>query len=142
MRCRSSYIRSILERFNVSRTSPIPAFPSVILRAVKEKNIEGVPFREVVGSLMWIADQTRPDIANAVQAVARYSYEPREVHWEVARKILAYLRATAHLGITYHAKSDVVVNVEVYVDADYASEDTARRSISDAAVMCCNSPVA
>ena len=138
----SSYIRSILERFNVFRTSPIPASPSVNLRAINEKNVEDVPFCEVVGSLMWIANQTRPDIANAVRAVARHSHEPKEVHWKAAQKILAYLRATAHLGITYHAKSDVGVNVEVYVDANYASEDTARRSISGAAVMCCDSPVA
>ena len=89
---------------------------------------------------MWIVNQTRSDIANAVRAVARHFHEPKEIHWKAAQKILAYLRATAHLGITHHAKSDVGVNVDV--DADYASEDTARRSVSGAAVMCCNSPVA
>ena len=122
----SSYIRSILERFNVSRTIVIPAFLSVNLRALKEKNVEGVPFREVVESLMWIVNQTRPDIANAVWVVARLSHEPKEVRRKAAQKILAFLRTTAHLGITYHAKSGVGENVEVYVDADYASEDTAR----------------
>ena len=30
------------------------------------------PFRELVGSLMWPSTQTRPDISNAVRAVARY----------------------------------------------------------------------
>ena len=94
-----------------------------------------MPFREVVGSLTWIANQTRPDIVNAVRAVARHSHEPKEVHWTAAQTILAYLRAAVHLGIIYHAKSDVGVNVEVYVDADNASEDTARRSISGAAVV-------
>ena len=44
----------------------MPAFPPMHLRAVKEdKGAEGVPFRKVVGSLMWIANQTRHDIANA-----------------------------------------------------------------------------
>ena len=35
------------------------------------------PFRELVGCLMWLANQTRPDIANAVRAVARYTNSPR-----------------------------------------------------------------
>ena len=31
------------------------------------------PFRELVGSLMWLSTQTRSDISNAVRAVARYA---------------------------------------------------------------------
>ena len=33
----------------------------------KDEDAGDVPFREVVGSLMWIANQTRPDISNAVR---------------------------------------------------------------------------
>ena len=40
------------------------------------------PFREVVGSLMWIANQTRPDISNAVRAVARHFHEPKKKSME------------------------------------------------------------
>ena len=42
------------------------------------------PFREVVGSLMWLANQTRPDISDAVRAVARYCHAPKLVHWQAA----------------------------------------------------------
>ena len=35
------------------------------------------PFRSLVGHLMWIANETRPDILNAVRAVARYSAAPK-----------------------------------------------------------------
>ena len=46
-------------------------------------------YREMVGSLMWIANQTRPDIANAVRAVARFSsHGPKEVRVEAAGKII------------------------------------------------------
>ena len=38
------------------------------------------PFRELVGCLMWLTNQTRPYIANAVRAVARYTNSPREIH--------------------------------------------------------------
>ena len=48
------------------------------------------PFRELVGCLMWLANHTRPDIANAVRVVARYANQPREVHWRTAIGILEY----------------------------------------------------
>ena len=73
----ASYIRSVLDKYNVSRKSPSPASPRVDPRPVREQeNAAGVSFREVVGSLLWIANQTRPDISNAVRAVARHSHEP------------------------------------------------------------------
>ena len=139
----TSYIRSVLERFDISRSSSLPAAPSVNPRPVKDDyDAENVPFREVVGCLMWIANQTRPDIANAVRAVARHSHDPKEIHWKAAQKILQYLRATADLGLIYRAGPDVDVNLSVYADADYAKEDAARRSVSGGAVLCGGSPVA
>ena len=66
------------------------------LRSLRDDKIaKDVPFREVVGCLMWIANQTRPDIANSVRAVARHSHEPKESHWKAAQKILEYLRTTS-----------------------------------------------
>ena len=145
----TNFIRSVIDRFHVSRSSSIPASPSVDLRAVSdEESAEGVPFREVVGSLMWVANQRRPDIANAVRAVARVSHDPKKTHWKAARKILDYLRATAHLGLTYRRGDGLDVGVgydlgvEVSVDADYASKATDRRSVSGAVVTCGGAPVA
>ena len=38
----------------------------------KDDRVENWPFRELVGILMWLSISTRPDISNAVRAVARY----------------------------------------------------------------------
>ena len=100
-----------------------------------------VNFREIVGSLMWIANQTRSDISNAVRAIARFSHNPKEVHLKAARKILEYLNATAHLGLTFRRESsleDVQLEygIETYVDADYAHKVEDRRSVSGVAVCC------
>ena len=59
----------------------------------------------MVRSLMRIANQTRPDIANTVRAVARFSHDPKEVCVETARKIMEYLSATSHLGMTLREDS-------------------------------------
>ena len=131
-----SYIRSVLERFNICRTSSIPASLDSNDRSLKEDEGAGdVPFREVVGSLMWIASQTRADISNAVRAVARHSHEPKKSHWKAAQKILNYLLETAHLTLKFKRDSSVDVGILVYVDADFASKATDRRSVSGAMVF-------
>ena len=111
-----TYIRSVLERFNICRTSSIPAFVANDNRSLKEDEGAGdVPFREVVGILMWIASQTRPDISNAVRAVARHSHELKRSHWKGAQKILNYLLETAHLTLKFKHDSSVDVCTLVYV---------------------------
>ena len=50
---------------------------------------------------MWLANQTRPDTANAVRAVARYANQPRELHWRTAIGILEYVFSTSDFGVTF-----------------------------------------
>ena len=59
------------------------------------------PFRELVGSLMWLSTQTRPDISNAVRAVVRYCDAPKFIHWKAALGILRYVRRTSSFRITF-----------------------------------------
>ncbi|CAM9850875.1 unnamed protein product [Sphacelaria rigidula] len=79
-----------------------------------------------MGSLMWIANQTRPDIANAVRAVARFSHEPRLTHYKAAQKILQYDLECVQLDY----------DLDTYVDADYAHKAKDRCSVSGVAICC------
>ena len=92
------------------------------------------PFREVVGSLMWLANQTRPDICDAVRAVARYCHAPKLVHWQAALCIVGYLKSTSGFGITFQRGSGV--DLVVFADANYAEKATDRRSVSGGVVLC------
>ena len=90
---------------------------------------------------MCIANQTRSDIANAERAVAMFSHNPKEVHVRAVRKIIEYLRATAHLGLTFGKDSkldDVQLeyDLETYEDAHYAHKANDRHSVSGVAVCC------
>ena len=90
----TQFIRSTLICFGVSTSSPIPATPSIDLRhESEEETVVNVPLREIVGGLMWIMNQTRSDMANAVRAIARFSHDPSL--FIAARKILDYLNATS-----------------------------------------------
>ena len=81
----TQFIQSVLNRFGVSKSSPIPATPSLDLRHVsEEETVVVVPFHEVVGNLMWIANQTRSDIANAVREIACFFHDPKPIQYKIA----------------------------------------------------------
>ena len=119
-----------------------PLLPSIIERVASQSVDLGPrrndgpvcdkPVRAVVGSLIWLGGMTRPDIANAVRAVARQAHDPAERHWLAVRKIIAYLIKTKDLGLVFAKDGDR--KLSVYVDADYAKKDNDRRSVSGVAV--------
>ena len=42
---------------------------------------------------MWLANQTRPDISNAVRAVVTFVHAPKHKHWKAARGVLGFWRS-------------------------------------------------
>ena len=123
-------------RFDVSstRNSPLSTDPK-LEEFDKNGPVGDWPFRELIGCLMWLANQTRPDIANAVRAVARSANQPREVHWRTAIGILEYVFSTSDFIITFQKGSGL--ELVAFADADYASKAADRRSVSGGgAIMC------
>ena len=51
--------------------------------------------------LMYLAQQTRPDLLYAVNVLAQYQKDPRDCDYAGALRILEYLRATYDLGLFY-----------------------------------------
>ena len=81
-------------------------------------------YAQLVGSLMYLSVCTRPDIAQAVGALARYMAAPTVAHWQAAKGVLRYLAGTADYGIIYGR----TLGLDVYCDADYAGDVDTRRS--------------
>ena len=63
------------------------------------EELKKVPYREAIGSLMYLANATRPDIAYAVIYLARKQLEPTEDDWNYVKSIFRYLRGITNLGI-------------------------------------------
>ena len=84
-------VESLMKRFDVQSISDIPAFLGADLEPKQDDEPGGDwPVREAVGSLMWQSTMIRPDITNAMLAVARYAHEPTEKLWQAIMKILSY----------------------------------------------------
>ena len=86
----------------MTSTQSVPLRVGVKLEEFNEdEKVENWSLRELVGSSMWPSISTRPDIANAVRAVARYCTAPRAIHWKAALGILEYINGTREYGITF-----------------------------------------
>jgi hypothetical protein len=68
---------------------------------------------------------TRPDIAQAVGAVARYMSAPTAQHWSAVKMILRYVKGTTTLGLVYGSGEPGLAG---YCDADYAGDVDTRKS--------------
>ena len=80
--------------------------------------VDRTKYRERVGSLLWAARGTRPDIAFGVHMLSRAMHAPSPAHWDASTRMLAYLKATDTQGLTYQRcqGGDVLVGS---VDADW-----------------------
>ena len=87
--------------------------------------MRNVPYRSAVGSLIYLVTGTRPDLAVATGAVAKYCENPGPQHWAAVKRIFRYLKGTLDLGILFNPKNGTLVG---YSDADWAGDLDSRRS--------------
>jgi hypothetical protein len=103
----TGYIEELLDKFGMAdakpMATPLPADVSLVTALPSEllSPTEHSKFRELVGSLNYIAVMTRPDIATAVHQLARFTARPGSTHLVAAKHLLRYLRGTSQKGITY-----------------------------------------
>jgi hypothetical protein len=53
-------------------------------------------YQQIVGSLLWAAQCTCPDILFAVNRLSQFLKDPSKIHWQAACRVLRYLVTTKH----------------------------------------------
>ena len=76
------------------------------------------PYMSAVGSLLFLALLTRPDIAFAVGVLARFNSNPGMAHWKAVKHLFRYLKATIDLELEYGPDPDSSDLLTVLNDAD------------------------
>lgn len=137
-----TYVEELGRQYGVTSGGNVPLSGSLKLWdfGVDEPDTDQ-PFRELVGALLWVARQSRPDILNAVRAVARYCSSPKMIHWKAALGILGYTVGTSSYGISFQRGTLEGFALVAFCDADYASKAADRRSVSGGVVMCAGGAV-
>jgi hypothetical protein len=124
-----SYIDSILACFNFTDMKPlaIPMDPNVSFSKDQCPTTPDkiawmcrIPYREAIGSLMYTAIGTQPDISFAVSTLSQFLNNPGEAHWEAVKCVFRYLLGTKAWKLTYGGEKK---GLEGYTDADRASQE-------------------
>ena len=96
-----------------------------------ETCINGMSFRSVVGSVLYLALCTRPDVSTAVAILARDCAKPGKQHVDALKRLVGYLNHTSELGIIYHRQESGPTPPTV-IEAASPVEDPSLTSFSDA----------
>jgi len=124
------YVNEVLGRFNMQECKAAITPTVMGLKLSKEnisKDFDPSLYKSIVGNLMYLT-RTRPDIMFAVSLISRFMDRPKEAHWQVAKRILRYVKGTKRFGILYTVSecSDLVG----YTDSDWVGSVDDRKSTS------------
>ena len=86
-------------------------------------------YRKLIGKLLYVSTNTRPDIAASVGILSQKISKPTKTDLIEARRIIRYLNGTKSLSLKLSDKNKVG-KLEVYSDASWAEDSLDRRSIS------------
>ena len=117
----SHYVEKVLSRFGYLNCKPsqTPYDPSVLVRKFEGTTKDQLRYSQIIGSLMYLASATRPDIAFAVSKLSRFVSKPGDVHWHAVERVMRYLKGTMNYGLHYTGYPSVL---EGYSDANWISD--------------------
>jgi hypothetical protein len=125
-----AYIELMLQRFGMEDCKPIGTPIEGYLQRTENVG-PNQDYMSLVGSLLYAAIVTRPDIAYAVQALGRHMQNSTDEHYSAGKRILRYLQGTKELGLKYGGSSNEEgVEVIGFADADWGSDKDTRRSVT------------
>ena len=94
-----------LRKFGLADANTVSTPADCNVKLVKaddmSKPIDQVEYQSMIGSLIYIAMGTRPDIAQAVGAVSKFCCNPTEAHKTAVKRIFRYLKKTIQLALKY-----------------------------------------
>ena len=115
------FIVSMLKRFGFEKTRPVSSpMQTNQVRNHERKNREeekytqelkssSVPvpqYRGTIGSLLYLANATRPDMSYATNVPSRHQVNRTMLEWEMVKKVFQYLSGTRHYTLTSKAEED------------------------------------
>lgn len=105
--CQTEYIDNMLKRFdwyqvnNTKRKLREEVYDE--LNLMRTSSLENVPYIEIVASLLYLENATRPNTSYAVNVCSRYQINPTQKDYEEVKRIFRYLKGTRIFEMNFKA---------------------------------------
>jgi hypothetical protein len=124
------YINKVLQMFGLEEAKPskIPLDPGYMKQVTKSPQLSNnVSYQKAIGSLLYISNNTRPDIAASVSILSRKNSCPTQADWVEVKRVLRYLKGTQFykLQLGNPKENNSLIG---YADADWAGDVVDRKS--------------
>jgi len=143
----TTYLRRIIKKYLPSVAKPVvtPLSPSErpLQRDQPEPPSDLKEYQSAIGSLLYAAIITRPDILFGVCCLSQFLSDPSESHMRMVKNVFRYLAHTPHYKLTYHRPKVKPHSIlSVYSDSSYANSLSDRRSFSGSVTFFAGCPIA
>jgi len=111
------YIDTLLNTYNMADCNPVytPAEKDLQLEKATDEyeRSKDYPYRQVIGSLIYLMTATRPDLAWIIGKLSLHLERPGPAHIAALKRLLQYLKGTKGFNLGFTQQELVG-----YVDAD------------------------
>ncbi|XP_033226011.1 secreted RxLR effector protein 161-like [Belonocnema kinseyi] len=124
------YTEGLLDRFGIRVSKPVMTLLNPSIKVIKpqlntKEEMDSYLFRELIGSLMYLAVGSRPDIAFPVNCLSQFNTCYTREYWIAGKMGLRCRTGTLDNGTTFSKSGKTN---EGYVDADWGTCSYDRRS--------------
>jgi hypothetical protein len=122
-------IEKMLKKFEYFDLGPIstPYDHSSHLTKNLGEPVRQLEYSQRIGSLLYVANRTRPDIAYAVGRLSRYTSNPSKDHWKALERVFRYLKGTLDYSLLFSGYPEIL---EGYSDANWVTDNSSVKSIT------------
>jgi hypothetical protein len=142
------YIEKLLQKFNMvdcnttntSATTTKLTTLNCPTTTIEKHEMSKRPYRQLVGSLLYAAISSRPDISYAVNAISRFNCNPGKTHWTASKRVLRNLKNTQDSCLFFSGNSisnptEINYQLTGYCDADCGGNIDDRKSTTGYLIM-------
>lgn len=123
-------IENLIKRFKLEscKSHKTPIEKNLNLKRNLDNNLNTkLPYKELLGSLMYIMMGTRPDICFSVGYFGRFQDCATDEHFKHLLRVLKYLKTTIDYKLCFEHSNNVF---EGFADSDFANDAIDRKSVS------------
>ncbi len=137
------YIWKILRHFRLDKTQLVstPMAANLKLPKMESPTIDQCMYQSMLGSLMYVAIRTQPDIMFTIHYLSQHSIAPGEKHLNTMKCVYCYLNGTLDLGLLFYGNK---FNCDLvgFSNSDWAGDPNTWRSVSGYAFLFCRAVIA